>query len=124
MELYRLIWGSLQQNSMFVFAALTLIVCDFVFGFAGAAKNGCISSRKMRDGLWHKFGSIGLMVVASIVDGALAGGVQLEFTEPVLIVTCLYISMMELVSVVENLTILNPDLADNPLVSKLAAKED
>ncbi|THG38222.1 phage holin family protein [Adlercreutzia caecimuris] len=38
-----------------------MIVLDVVFGFAGAIKQKDVQSSKLRDGLWHKAGSWGLL---------------------------------------------------------------
>lgn len=76
----------------------------------------------MREGLWHKLGSISLIAVSDIIDGALLGGVDLGFPAPVLAGVCMYIALMELVSVLENITVLNPELKDNPLLDRFAEK--
>lgn len=122
MELYHFIWSCVREHSVWICVALTLIALDIVFGFAGAVKHASLSSNKMRDGMWKKVGSIGLLVVSSVIDGAILGEIDLGFP-PSLIAVCAYISGMEIISIMENLVLLNPSLADNPLISKVASKE-
>lgn len=118
-ELIYLLWKPIEGNSTFVFVALVLVLLDVVVGFANAVAHREVCSSKMRSGLWHKLGTMFLMLVADVTDGALLGGVDLGFKSPVLVVVCLYIALMELVSVLENICKLNPELANNPLVSHL-----
>lgn len=120
---FHLLWEPIAKNQGLILVALAFIVLDILLGFSGAVKNQCVSSKVMREGLWHKLGSISLIAVSDIIDGALLGGVDLGFPAPVLAGVCLYISLMELVSVLENITILNPELRNNPLMDMFAKKE-
>lgn len=115
-QFIQLLWKPVEQNLNFVFVALILIVLDVVFGFTNALLKCEVSSSKMREGLQHKLGSIFLILAADIVDGALLGGVDLGVNAPVLTAVCLYISLMELISCLENISKLNPELTDNPLL--------
>lgn len=121
-EMLKLLMQPLHDHFNFCFVAICFIVLDFLFGFSAAVANRCVDSSKMREGLWHKIGSIGLIMVADIIDGALLSGVDLGFTAPVMTGTCLYIIIMELVSVLENLVELNPELANNPLIGGLTSR--
>ena len=58
-----------------------MIVMDIAFGFAGAVKQKDIQSEKLRSGLWHKAGFIGLIVLAYVIQYA-AGRVDLRFEVP------------------------------------------
>lgn len=116
----QLLWDPIAENHLLIETALAFIVLDIVLGFCGAVKNSVVSSKVMREGLWHKLGSVALIVVADVIDGALLGGVDLGFPAPVLAAVCLYITLMELVSVLENITELNPNLKDNPLLNRFA----
>lgn len=112
------------ENQEYILVAMLLIVLDVVVGFSNAVAHSEVSSSKMRDGLWHKLGSMFLMVAAGLIDGALLGGIDLGFKSPVMTAVCLYISIMELISVLENISKLNPELANNPLVSRLTTREE
>ena len=63
----------------------------------------------MRKGLYHKFGSIMLVVLAYLIDYA-QRYVDLGFQVPIAAGVCVYIILMELGSIVENIGKINPDL--------------
>lgn len=114
--LVRLFWKPVEGNAVFIVMALALIVLDVVTGFTNAALKHEISSSKMREGLQHKLGSIFLILAADFVDAALLGGMNLGYDAPVLTATCIYIAVMEVMSIIENICLLNPELADNPIL--------
>ena len=104
------------------------IVLDVVTGFAGAIKTGNVMSGKMREGLWHKAGFAGLIVMAFLLEYMLAhipvGGVELAYIQdictalssiPLVLSACLWVIVTEAVSVMENLCVLNPSIADSPI---------
>ena len=91
-----------------------LTVLDVVFGFAGAVKCEDVKSGKLREGLWHKTGYVGLIAVAYILQEA-AAYADLGFEAPTVLAYRVCIVVTELVSIVENICVLNPDLKDSPL---------
>lgn len=91
-----------------------MIVLDVVVGFAGACKAGVVRSGKLREGLWHKAGFVGLIAVSYLIEYA-ANWADLGFAVPTVLATCVYVIVTELVSVCENLCVLNPELAHSPL---------
>ena len=98
-------------------AVLILIALDVVAGFTGAAITHQISSNKMREGLLHKFMELVLMCLATVIDGALMGGFDILGGSPILLVTCGYIAVMEVSSILEIVGKYNPDLTDKGLLS-------
>lgn len=94
-----------------------LILLDVLTGFVGAAVTHTISSRKMREGALHKFTELVLVVLATIIDGALMGGFDILGGSPILLVTCGYIAVMEVSSILEIVGKYNPELADKGLLS-------
>ena len=98
-------------------AVLLLILLDIIAGFTGAAVTKTISSKKMREGLLHKFMEMVLVVLADIIDGALLGGFDILGGNPLLIATCAYIAFMEVSSILEIVGKYNPDLADGGILS-------
>lgn len=90
----------------------TLILMDIVCGIAGAARNKELCSAIMRDGLYNKFGELMLLLLAIIANEALSMppfdtmGVPPEIAYTVAI----YIAGMEIVSIVENICKINPEL--------------
>lgn len=91
--------------------ALAMMVLDVLFGFVQAVKNGSVDSTKMRDGLFHKLGFIGAIVVAYLCEYALLY-IDLGFSAPIVVPVCSFIILTELVSVLENLVKLTPELGD------------
>ena len=102
--------------------ALVLMGMDILLGLAGAVKDHSVQSSRMRDGLWHKCGSIGLIVLAYVLEVAV-DHVDLGVVFPGVLVVCAYIILMEVVSCLENLVVLNPKLKHNPVMQVFATKE-
>lgn len=93
---------------------LPLITCIFVVfdltsGGVAACANHEWKSSEMRKGLYHKFGSIMLVVLAYLIDYA-QKYVDLGVQVPIAAGVCVYIILMELGSIVENIGKINPDL--------------
>lgn len=111
-----------------VAVAAAMMLIDIATGFAGAAKRGVIDSGALREGLWHKAGFCGLLVLAAVYEVAVVwidfeaarAGFAISMPEiPAVGIMCAYIVLTEVVSVMENLCVLNPDIADLPFVGRL-----
>lgn len=62
----------LRDNSVAQVAFMAfcfLMVLDILLGYAAAVKNKAVKSSKMREGLWHKTGELGVIAVGDILDG-------------------------------------------------------
>lgn len=118
-------------NSLFVewqpiAVAVVMMALDILTGFAAATKNGTVESGKMREGLWHKAGFIGLILLAYIWEvgsvwintETMAMGVSIPEL-PAVGVICGFIVAIEIVSILENLASLNPEIASLPVVKQL-----
>lgn len=95
---------------------LILIVSDLVFGFIGAVKEKNVQSEKLRQGLWHKSGFIGLIALGYLIEFA-STRVELGIEVPTVLGVCIYVIVTEIVSIFENLCILNPALINSPIGS-------
>lgn len=104
-----------------IMAVLLLIVLDVLFGVLNALMHHEFSSEKMRQGIAHKCTELGFLLVGIIVDGCIVGGVDLGYSAPVLTGASVYICVMEIASLMEIFTKLNPALADTPVFKLLAA---
>lgn len=113
----------LEIDPTAVMIALALMGLDILLGLAGAVKNKDVQSSKMREGLWHKAGSVGLIVLAYILDVAV-DHVDLGVIFPGVVIVCAYIILMEVGSCLENLVALNPELSGNPIMKVFATRED
>lgn len=98
-----------------VFVALVFNLLDLVTGFLSAVKLKDIKSSKLRDGLFKKIGFIVCYFVAWMLDeqGAYIG---FSFGVPVLPVILLYACTTELVSIIENVSKINPDIIPEKLL--------
>lgn len=90
--------------------ALVFIVLDVFTGFLNAAMEKQLSSHVMREGLFHKATYLVLIVLFSVVEYA---QVHFEFMAelPTVLMVCVYICATELISILENLIKINPNLA-------------
>ena len=93
---------------------LYLIVClfivlDFVTGIIKAFKEKAYTSTIMREGLFHKCGSILCVAFGWLVDYT-QSLVDIGVTVPVALSICVYIILMEIGSIIENVCAINPDI--------------
>lgn len=95
--------------------ALVFIVLDIIFGLAKAAKSGTLSSSVMREGLWHKAAYVGVVAVAVVIEVG-SGHLDLGFTVPLVVPACVYIVLNEVLSIVESIAELNPELKGSKLL--------
>lgn len=98
-----------------IIVALIFNALDLITGIISALKEKDIQSSKLRDGLFKKVGFIMCYTVALVVDkeGAMIGfqiGVQIL---PIII---LYTCTTELVSILENISKINPDILPEKLM--------
>lgn len=111
---------------MVYFVTGCFIVMDMVTGIIKALKNKEFTSSIMREGLFHKVGSILCMVFGVLVDYAQTL-VDLGVTIPVASAVCVYICMMEIGSIIENVSMINPEIVPEKLTvyfSKLTNKSE
>lgn len=70
----------------------------------------------MREGLYHKSGSILLIVFGLLVDYA-QRFIDLGIDVPIAIMFCSYIILMEIGSIIENIGAINPEMIPQKLKS-------
>lgn len=105
-----------------------MMALDMISGFAGAAKNKCIKSEKMRQGLWHKAGFCGIIILAWAYEFA-AQYMNFEASKadigiampeiPAVTAICCFIFATEVISIIENLCELNENIEKLPFISAL-----
>lgn len=95
---------------------LIFILGDLCSGFIAAVAIKNVNSEKLRKGLWHKSGFIGLIALGYGLEIA-ARYADLGFEVPAVVMVCVYIIVTEAVSIFENLCILNPKIIASPLGS-------
>ena len=100
--------NSLAQVAFAAFCFLMLL--DILLGYAAAVKTKSVKSAKMREGLWHKTGEMGIIAVGDVLDGMMLGGIDMPFSAPVTTAMIVYLSINEAVSCMENAVKLDPEL--------------
>lgn len=96
---------------MIAIIACCFMLLDLVTGFAQAVVNKCVDSSKMKTGLWHKCGFILAIIFGMLCEYAM-NYVDLGFDFPIQDAVCVFIILTEIVSNLENLGKLSPELAD------------
>lgn len=99
-----------------IIAALVMMAVDIVSGFAGACVRGEVSSTKMREGLGHKAMLVIVIFVAILLQIFTLHIGDMGWSFPLITPACIYIVVMELASVLENVCAAYPELRDTPLI--------
>ena len=99
------------MSNLIIYITITCIfmLFDIVSGVTKAVKNHELSSTKAREGLYHKFGFLLLLILAAFLNYAQAY-INLGISVPLLEATSIYICCTELISTLENLCIISPEL--------------
>lgn len=90
------------------------ILLDMVTGIIKAFKEKAFTSTIMREGLFHKCGSVLTVMFGFLVDYA-QSVVDLGVSIPVGVTFCVYIILMECGSIMENLGKINPEILPKKL---------
>ena len=92
-----------------IIVALVFNAIDILSGLIAGVKNNDIRSSKLRDGLFKKVGFMFCYMLAFIIDtyGTLIG---FQITVKILPIIVLYVCTTEVVSIIENICKINPDL--------------
>ena len=95
--------------------AMVFNALDLVTGLVASIKNKNVESSKLRDGLFKKVGFIFCYFVGWLVD---TQGYRIGFqiATPVLPIIILYVCTTELVSILENICKINPDILPSKLM--------
>ena len=96
-------------NCWYLYVPVFLMVMDIVSGVSQAFFNKTLSSSKMRVGLGHKLAFVLLLVLGIALD-VTQGHFDFGFQIPTLASISVYVACTELVSIAENITLLNPEL--------------
>lgn len=98
-----------------IVVALVFNGLDLLTGIITAIKNKNIKSSKLRDGLFKKVGFLICYFLALMVDteGSIIG---FQIDTPILPIVILYACTTEIVSILENISKINPDLLPKKLM--------
>lgn len=89
-----------------------LVLMDIVCGIVGAARNKELCSAIMRNGLYNKFGEIMLLLLSILINEVLLIEPfdKLGIPPEIAYTVAIYIAVMEIVSIIENICKINPEL--------------
>lgn len=103
--------------------ACVLLLMDIVTGGAQALMNHTFSSSKMREGLMHKAMELVIITLAFVLELAGTHIAGLPFSGVTVVAVCVYVIVMEVGSILENVAEVNPELRDSPLLKLFATKD-
>lgn len=113
-----------EEASWAIVAALTLMLFDIVAGLAGAVVRHDFSSGKMREGIGHKAMLVLVICLAVVIETFTEHVPSLGFQMPLIVPSCVYITLMEVSSVLETVAGTVPSIADTPLFRIFSGKDD
>lgn len=99
-----------EINWALIVIACVFMVLDLITGFIGAVVNKEVQSNKMKQGLWHKCGFL-LAIIFGVMCEYAMKYVDLGFELPIQIAVCTFICITEIMSILENLGKISPELA-------------
>lgn len=99
-----------MANIWMIGVTCAFMLADIVSGFIRAWHDNDLRSRALRNGLFHKAAFLGLIGVAQLTELAADKMPEIELNVPIVAASCAYIVLTELVSVLENLRGINPDI--------------
>lgn len=110
---------------MYIIIVLGFIVFDVVTGLIKAGYNGNYNSAIMRQGGFHKSMEVMAMAVAYFVEYAIVY-INIGVDVPAVPAVTLYICIMELISILENICAVNPQMCAlfKPYLDKLKGGND
>lgn len=117
---------NLEPLVIWIIASLVFIAFDILSGWIKAVSTHTFKTSVMREGLYHKIGSILailLFVTIDILQMYYDLSAVLGFALNVTPFVCGYIILMELMSIIENICVINPEIMPEKLISILGIKE-
>lgn len=99
------------------------VVVDVLSGVVKGAKLGTLSSSKGREGLYHKSTYVFVLAMAWLLElGQMHA--DLGFVMPLVAPACVYIILTETMSIVENVSEINPELKGSRLLGLFHSSKD
>ena len=109
-----------------VILVVAFICLDIITGLLKAIYEKNLESECIRKGLIHKLGEILAVAVAFLIEYSQTVILSINFNIPIVKGVCIYIILMEILSVLENICVINPQLRKvfSPYLKKLREKEN
>lgn len=104
---------------------LLLVIVDFITGLIGHTMRDGFSSSKVREGLAHKFTYVIALVLCLILEKIMEYyDLPMVYAGVLYSLTYVWIVITETGSILENLVLINPDLADNSFMRIFDRREE
>lgn len=101
------------DNFTFCVVTFVMILFDILSGICAHIYKKDFTTSCLRAGLWHKFGYLLIMCTVAILQIAMFDpGFTVNFDFPLFEIVCGFIIFMEVASIIENVAIINPTIAD------------
>lgn len=110
-------------DSSIVAAVAIFVVLDICSGLIAAVKEHDLQSSRAWVGLFKKLGYVVAMALAIAVEVACLC-LPLPFVPDLFVPVCVLICLIEIMSILENITRINPDLKTDEFFSIFGKKED
>lgn len=104
------------HKSTIIGIVFLLVLIDYTTGVVNAIMHGELSSERMRQGLGHKFAYLAIICVALIVEYG-SDYISLGIELPVFMPACAGICLIEITSIMENCTKINPELSKSNILN-------
>ena len=116
-----------ESQTWSIIMACVMMLADVIVGFTGAVVRHDIKSTKMREGIGHKIMILVLIAVAYVLGVGLVhvSGINAEI--PSTEVVCWYVVVMEIASILENISKAWPEFSGTSLFkyfSKMAGDDE
>ena len=99
-----------------ILAVLVFTIMDYTTGTIGAIMRGNLSSTKMREGLGHKFAYLCVFFIAWFIDFEM-NHIDIGFHSTLTPMVTIGIVLIELSSIIENISEINPELKNAPFMN-------
>lgn len=93
------------------FVVILFIILDIITGLLKSFYNNSYQSSEMRKGGLRKLGILIAMVLCYLIETGLPY-LQIPINFPITIICAAYLVFMEVTSIIENLSVLNPNIKD------------
>lgn len=107
----------MPRHELIVIGIVSLLVLiDYTTGVVNAIMHNELSSKRMRQGLGHKFAYVAIICAALIIEYG-SDYINLGIELPVFIPVCVSICLIEITSIIENCVKINPKLSDSNILN-------
>lgn len=93
-----------------------LVLIDYITGVVNAIMHSELSSERMRQGLGHKFAYLAIICVALTIEYG-SDYINLGIELPIFAPICASICLIEITSIMENCTKINPELSESNILN-------